>query len=60
MTFYGLSKIAGRYERQRTQEELKKSINDTLTFVGDNCVGNALDFGLKLKGKDYKDNKVKF
>ena len=44
MTFYRLSKIAGRYERDPAQEELKKSINDTLAFVGDNCAGNALDF----------------
>ena len=32
MTFYRLSKIAGRYERDPTQEELRKSINDTLSF----------------------------
>ena len=30
MTFYRLSKIAARYERDPTQKELKKSMNDTL------------------------------
>ena len=32
MTFYRLSKIAGRYERDPTQEELQKSIDDTISF----------------------------
>ena len=49
MTFYRLSKIAGRYEHDPTNEELKKSIDDTIAFAGDNCIDNALDFCLKLK-----------
>ena len=44
MTFYRLSKIAGRHERDPKQEEFKKSNKDTLAFVGDNCFDNALDF----------------
>ena len=59
MTFYRLSKIAGRYERDPTPEELQKSINDTIAFAGDNCIGNALDFCLKLKGEERKvKNKI--
>ena len=59
MTFYRLSKIAGRYERDPTQEELKKSIDDTIAFAGDNCINNALDFCLKLKGEERKvKNKI--
>ena len=54
MTFYRLSKIAGRYERDPTQEELQKSIKDTIAFAGDNCIGNALDFCLKFKGDERK------
>ena len=54
MTFYRLSKIAGRYERDPTPEELQKCINDTIAFAGDNCIGNALDFCLKLKGEERK------
>ena len=50
MTFYRLNKIAGRYERDPTQEELQKSIKDTIAFTGVVCIGNALDFCLKLKG----------
>ena len=38
MTFYRLSKMAGRYNRDPTQEELKKSIDDTIAFSGDNCI----------------------
>ena len=59
MTFYRLSKISGRYNRDPTQEELQKSINDTIAFAGDNCIGNALDFCLKLKGEERKvKNKI--
>ena len=59
MTFYRLSKIAGRYERDPTQEELKKSIDDTIAFAGDNCISNALEFCLKLKGEERKvKNKI--
>ena len=59
MTFYRLSKIAARYNRDPTQEELKKSIKDTITFTGDICINNALDYCLKLKGEERKvKNKV--
>ena len=56
MTFYRLSKIAGRYYRDPTKEELKKSINDTIAFSGDNCINNGLDYLLKLKGEERKVN----
>ena len=59
MTFYRLSKIAGRYERDPSPEELQKSIDDTISLAGENCVGNALDFCLKLKGEERKvKNKI--
>ena len=59
MTFYRLSKIAGRYERDPTREELQKSIDETIAFAGDNCIGNALDFCLKLKGGELEvKNKI--
>ena len=59
MTFYRLSEIAGRYERDPTQEELQKSIDDTIAFAGDNCIGNALDFLLKLRGEEREvKNKI--
>ena len=38
---------------------MKKSIDDTIAFAGDSCFCNALDFCLKLKGKEQKvKNKV--
>ena len=52
-----MSEIAGRYRRDPTQEQLKKSINDTLSFVGDKGIGNALDFLLKYKGDERKVGK---
>ena len=59
MAFYRLSKIAGRYERDPAQEELQKSIKDTIAFAGENCVGNALDFFLRFKGEERKvKNKI--
>ena len=57
MTFYRLSKIAGRCERDPTQEELKKSIDDTIAFAGDNCINNALDFCFKIKRRRTKSKK---
>ena len=56
MTFYRLSKISGRYNRYPTPEKLQKSINDTTAFSGDNCINNALDYLLKLKGEERKVN----
>ena len=58
--FYRLSKLAGRYNRELTTYELEKRKKDTIVFDGDNCVTNALDFCLKLKGEGRKDNKKKF
>ena len=56
MTFYRLSKIAGRYNRDPTFEELQKSIDDTIAFSGDNCINNALDYlnPFNLKEKNEK------
>ena len=59
-TFYRLSKIAGRYEPDPTREELQKSIDETIAFAGDNCIGNSLDFCLKLKGEELKVKKKIF
>ena len=56
MTFYRLSKIAGRYDRDPSKDELQKSINDSIAFMGDDCINNALDYLLKLKGEERKVN----
>ena len=57
--FYRLSKLAGRYNRDLTKEEIDKCKKDTIAFDGDICVEKALDFCLKLKGQEYKDKKGK-
>ena len=57
--FYRLSKLAGRYNRDLTKDEMEKSKKDIIAFDGDNCVEKALDFCLKLKGEEYKDRKGK-
>ena len=57
--FYRLSKLAGRYNRNLTKDEIEKFIKDTIAFDGDNCVEKALDFCLKLKREEYKDKKGK-
>ena len=54
-----MSKLAGRYNRDLTKDEIEKCKKDTIAFDGDNCVEKALDFCLKLKGQDYKDKKGK-
>ena len=42
--FYRLSKLAGRYDRDLTPDELDKCRKDTTDFDGDNCVEKALVF----------------
>ena len=58
-SFYRLSKLAGRYNRDLTPDEVEKCREDTIAFDGGNCVEKALDFCLKLKGEEYKDKKGK-
>ena len=52
--FYRLSKLAGRYDRDLTPDELEKCRKDTIAFDGDNCVEKALGFCLKLKREARK------
>ena len=55
--FYRLSKLAGRYNRDLTRDEIDKCKKDTIAFEGDDCVEKALGFCSKLKGEEYKDKK---
>ena len=57
--FYRLSKLAGRYDRDLTKDEIEKCKKDTIAFDGDNCVDRALDFCKKMKSEEYKDKKRK-
>ena len=58
-SFYRLSKLSGRYNRDLNPNELEKCRKDTIAFDGDDCVEKALDFCLKLKGEEYKNKKGK-
>ena len=58
MTFYWISKLAGRYNRDLTPYEIVKCKKDTLVFDGDICVGNALDVLLDFKSKERKVKKI--
>ena len=53
-SFYRLSKLSGRYNRDLTPSELEKCRKDTIAFDGDDCVEKVLDFCLKLKDKKGK------
>ena len=57
--FYRLSKLAGRYNCDLTIDGIEKCKKDTIAFDGDNCVEKNLDFCLKIKGEEYKDEKGK-
>ena len=54
ISFYRLSKLAGRYSRDLKPSELDKCRKDTIVFDGDNCIEKALDFCLKLKGEERR------
>ena len=60
ISFYRLSKLAGRYNRDLNPSELDKCRKDTIVFDGDDCINNALDYLLKLKGEERKtvNNKI--
>ena len=59
LSFYSLSKLAGRYNLDFPPYELKNCKNDTFVFDGDDCVTIALIFLVKLKGEELKvENKV--
>ena len=58
-SFYRLRKLAGRYSRDLTSDEIDKCKKETIAFDGDNYVEKALGVCLKLKGEKYKDKKCK-
>ena len=54
ISFYRLSKLAGRYNRDLNPSELDKCKKDTIVFDGDDCIEKSLDFFLKLKGEERR------
>ena len=59
MTFFRLSKLAGRYNRNLTPHEIENCKKDTLVFAGDNCVNNAFDFLSKFNAEEQKTINIK-
>ena len=49
ISFYRLSKRAGRCNRYLSQYELEKCENDTLLFDGDDCIIKAIDFFIEIQ-----------
>ena len=54
ISFYRISKLAGRYNCDLKPYEIDKCKRDTIVFDRDNYVSNAVDFCLKLKGEGRK------
>ena len=54
ISFYLLSKLAGKYTTDLTPHETEKCEKDTLLLDGDSCVRNVLDFLLSFKGEERK------
>ena len=51
ISFYLLSKLAGRFNHDSSRYDLEKSKTDTFVIDGDDCISKALNFLLKLKGE---------
>ena len=59
ISFYRLSKLSGRYNSDLTVNEYEKCKKDTIAFDGEDCIGKALDFCLKLRGEEQNvKNKI--
>ena len=52
--FYRLGEVAGRYNCDLSQYEVKKCKKDTFDFDGDACIIKAKDYSLKFKGEERK------
>ena len=54
ISFYRLSKLARKYNRDLTQYEIEKCKEDTLVYDGDVCIFKASDFLLNFRGEVRK------
>ena len=56
---YKLSKIAGKYHRDISEQEYQKCLNDCVVFKGTDCINEMLDHVLSFKGEPKKiKNKI--
>ena len=55
---YRLSKISGKYNRDKSEKEYQKCLNDCVVFKGTDCINEKLDHVLLFKGEAKKVNKI--
>ena len=56
---YKLSKIAGKFRRDISEQEYQKCLNDCVVFKGIDCINEMLDYVLSFKGEPKKvKNKI--
>ena len=56
---YKLSKLAGKYHRDISEQEYPKCLNDCVVFKGTDCINEMLDHVLSFKGEPTKvKNKI--
>ena len=56
---YKLSKIAGKFRRDISEQEYQKCLNDCVVFKGTVCINEKLDYVLSFKGAPKKvKNKI--
>ena len=59
---YELSKISGKYHRDKSEQEYQKCLNDCVAFKGTDCIDEMLDHVLSFKGvpKTVKNKIVEY
>ena len=51
---YKLSKLSGKYNRDISEQEYQKCLNDCVVFKGTDCINEMLDHVLSFKGEPKK------
>ena len=54
---YKLSKISGKYQRDISEQEYQKCLNDCVVFKGTDCIDEMLELVLSFKGEPKKCQK---
>ena len=53
---YKLTKISGKYHRDKSKKGYRKCLNDCVVFKGTDCINEMLDHVLSFKGEVEKIN----
>ena len=53
---YRLSIISGKYNRDISEKEYQKCLNDCVVFKGLDTINEMLDYVLQFKGESKRDN----